>query len=233
MRDSNATRALIFERQAVHVFLLSVLFCGLPYALTYPPLSAGSLWGVSTPTWFWWAVGIAIAHQWYVWFCWRLALHTDLFSAAIENPVLVFRLYAIDFSCFLVARIVLITILACSNRDTLGLPAEAGYVLAGILFVPAAYTLYSVARYFTFKRAMGIDHFDPAYRGKPLVREGIFRWTPNAIYTFGLCALWVPGLALNSSAAVLAALFSHLYIWVHYYCTEKPDMARIYGVPTG
>jgi len=30
--------------------------------------------------------------------------------------------------------------------------------------------------------------------------------------------------------ALLLAGFNHLYIWVHYYCTEKPDMERIYGV---
>jgi len=26
-----------------------------------------------------------------------------------------------------------------------------------------------------------------------------------------------------------AALFQHAYIWVHYYCTEEPDMQLIYG----
>jgi len=30
-------------------------------------------------------------------------------------------------------------------------------------------------------------------------------------------------------AALAVALFNHLYIWVHYYATELPDMARIYG----
>ena len=29
--------------------------------------------------------------------------------------------------------------------------------------------------------------------------------------------------------ALAVALFQHAYIWVHYYCTEKPDMRRIYG----
>jgi len=30
-------------------------------------------------------------------------------------------------------------------------------------------------------------------------------------------------------AALAAALFQHACIWVHYYCTEKPDMELIYG----
>ena len=35
-----------------------------------------------------------------------------------------------------------------------------------------------------------------------------------------------------SSLALVAAAFNHLYIWVHYWSTERPDMARIYG-PAG
>ena len=88
---------------------------------------------------------------------------------------------------------------------------------------------YSVTRYFTYRRAVGIDHFDPSYRNEPLVRHGIFRFTPNAMYTFGLLILWVPGLLAASAAALLAALFSHVYIWVHYFCTERPDMHHIYA----
>jgi len=33
---------------------------------------------------------------------------------------------------------------------------------------------------------------------------------------------------LCSKAAISVALFSHIYIWVHYYCTELPDMKEIY-----
>ena len=28
--------------------------------------------------------------------------------------------------------------------------------------------------------------------------------------------------------ALVVAVFQHAYIWVHMYCTEAPDMARIY-----
>ena len=88
--------------------------------------------------------------------------------------------------------------------------------------------LYSVAKYFSFGRAVGADHFDKSYRNKPLVRKGIFRWTRNGMYNFGIPVVWLPGLLLASKAAVLAALFSHLYIWVHYYSVELADMKRIY-----
>ena len=83
-------------------------------------------------------------------------------------------------------------------------------------------------RYFGHARAFGADHFDESYRGAPLERRGVFRFTSNAMYVFGLLVLWLPGLLLSSMAALSVALFHHLYIWVHYHCTEKPDMIRIY-----
>ena len=57
----------------------------------------------------------------------------------------------------------------------------------------------------------------------------MFRFTRNGMYTFGLLLVWLPGLYAASKAALLAALFHHAYIWVHYACTELPDMRRIYG----
>jgi hypothetical protein len=101
--------------------------------------------------------------------------------------------------------------------------------LALILAAPTFYLFYSVKRYFGFRRAFGIDHFDEAYRSLPMVRKGIFRFTPNGMYAFGFFLLWIPGLWFGSRAALCVAAFNHLYIWVHYYCTERPDMRRIYG----
>jgi hypothetical protein len=57
----------------------------------------------------------------------------------------------------------------------------------------------------------------------------MFKYSSNAMYTFGFLILWVPGLLLLSKAAILAGLFNHVYIWVHYFFTEAPDMKVIYG----
>ncbi len=140
-----------------------------------------------------------------------------------------FRLYGVVFGILGISRIVTLSILAGSNAGTLALSRTALNVIAFILLLPSAYLLYSVARYFGFARAMGLDHFDPSYRSRPLVRRGIFRFTRNGMYTFGLLILFVPGLLAGSLAATLVAAFSQAYIWVHYWCTEKPDMDRIYG----
>ena len=64
-----------------------------------------------------------------------------------------------------------------------------GYGVSLVLVVPVLYLLISVRRYFTFRRAFGIDHFDPAYRILPMERRGIFRLSPNAMYVFGFLLL--------------------------------------------
>ena len=52
------------------------------------------------------------------------------------------------------------------------------------------------------------------------------------MYTIGFFIIWIPPILAASQAGLLLAAFSHLYIWVHYYTTEKPDMDRIYGKTT-
>ncbi len=195
-----------------------------------PCFHRGSLWGIGTWTWFWVAVEIPIAHQLYVWFFWRTELHHGLITRVFGGAG--FAIYALGFTIFLVGRGVAIIALAAASHDTIYIaPALLKLLkpLAIVLLIPTLYLAYSVVRYFGIFRAFGADHFDEAYRSKPMVREGIFRLTPNAMYTFGFLAVWIPGLWFASRPAIIAALFSHLYIWVHYFTTEIPDMRRIYA----
>jgi len=104
------------------------------------------------------------------------------------------------------------------------------YALTVLMALPVIYLFYSIKKYFTFKRAFGIDHFDKDYH-EPYVKQGMFKYTDNGMYIFGLMLLYFPGLLLLSQAAILAALFNHVYIWVHYYFIERPDMLEIYGAP--
>ncbi len=170
---------------------------------------------------------VPVLHQVYVWLAWRGEL---CFSAVtkILGPG-GFRPYAVLFSIFMLLRILIFLGLAISDRGTVPLPAAATLPLAAAAAALSAYAFYSVARYFTFRRAFGIDHFDPAYRSAPLVREGIFRYTRNGMYTFAFLIFWAITLIFASRAALVASLFAHAYVWVHYLCTEKPDMEVIYG----
>ncbi len=217
---------LIFEKQWLHAMALGGLLAGLVLIGPSDSFQAGSLWNVSTMIWLRLAVAIAIAHQVLVWFCWRTELHLSLITRLLGGNG--FTVYAVLFSILGIARVVVVFVLAVANRNTLPVDMAVLRVLAVLAAVPAVYLFYSVKRYFGFKRAFGVDHFDPWYRSVPFVKKGIFRFTGNGMYTFGFFLLWIPGLWYASTSALGVALFNHLYIWVHYYSTELPDIRRIY-----
>jgi len=191
----------------------------------------GALWGTSTGTWFWLAIAIPIFHQVYVWLIWRLELFHNTFTSRCGTEK-AFKFYAAGFSILFVSRLILITILAVSNRDSLSINPYFAYVPAAVITPIVIYLFYSVKKYFTVERAYGIDHFDKNYN-EPYVKGGIFRFTDNGMYVYGLMVLYLPGLLLFSKAALVVAFFNHIYIWVHYYCTERPDMEVIYGKTPG
>ncbi len=103
-------------------------------------------------------------------------------------------------------------------------------MLSVFLLIPVIYLFYSIKKYFGIDRAFGIDHFEPEkLKIIPMVNRGIFKYTSHGMYMFGFFTFWIIGFLFMSKAALLIALFSHIYIWIHYYYTEKPDMDYIYG----
>jgi len=222
---------LIFEKQWIHLLFLAASVPALRYLATLDGVAQGELWGLTSTQWLWAAVGLSVAHQGLVWLFWRTELHASLVTRWFGGAG--FNLYAVLFSILGIARVVALVLLAIANRDTLDLDPRAAKLIALVLFVPAVYLFYSVRRYFGFRRAFGIDHFDESYRTAPIVRKGIFRFTSNGMYVFGFLILWAIALWYASLAALCCALWNHLYIWVHYYATERPDMRRIYGPPRG
>jgi hypothetical protein len=216
----------MFEKQGWHLFYLALLLGGVALLARGNVLS-GQLWGLTTLAWLWIAIAIPVAHQVMVALLWRGQLHYNLMTSWFgENDFLAFKVF---FTILFVARPLSLILLGISNFNTLPLNPAVAYVLAGILLIPFAYTMYSVAHYFGIERAYGIDHFDPSYRDKPFVRQGMFKYTDNAMYKFGFLVLWSIALVFLSKAALLAAAFNHLYIWVHFYFTELPDIRHIYG----
>jgi len=229
MTDASKTGrlALIFEREWLHFVGLAVLL-GLAVWLAYfPTVRQGSLWGLSTIDWYRIAILIPIVHQVYVWLVWRLELHRKTMTHLMGKAA--FPAYCTGFTIIGIARIVSVFLVAYSNGGSFMPAPLAMKILAVVALIPAVYLFYSVRRYFGFARAFGIDHFDPAYRDMPFEKRGIFRLSPNGMYVFGFLLLWVPGLWWGSAAGLAVALFNHLYIWVHYYATELPDIRRIYG----
>ena len=217
----------IFEKQLLHLLYLMLLLVGLFLFSNVDGFRKGELWGVETITWLYSFVGITVIHQVFVWFCWRTELYAGWLSRWFGHRA--FAVYALLFFIFIVSRPLFITFLAIANKETIPISPTFSVILVIILAVPSIYLMYSIARYFGFKRAFGMDHFDGSYRRKALVKKGIFRHTRNGMYVYGLLILWIPGFLFSSLTALGAALFSHIYIWVHYFCTEKPDMGFIYG----
>jgi len=181
--------------------------------------------GQPNPVIFWIAVFIPVLHQVFVWVAWRLELHSSALSTSIG-----FRAYLTIFFLLFGARFLSLFALAWVDRGTLNLDIVLGIVVTSILVGFGIYAMYSVKRYFGMARAAGGDHFESRYREMPLVQEGIFRFTANGMYLYAFMLFWAIAVGLNSSAALAVAAFSHLYIWVHYYSTEKPDMAYLYPI---
>lgn len=213
----------MFERQGIHLVFVALLVAGAAAAGRLEGMLAGACCGLPTAAWYWLSILFPIVHQVFVALCWRLELHGG--RLGMEG----FSIYAAGFALFSFCRILTLILLAVANAGSLGFPRAPLIAVAAVIAVPAAYAVYSVARYFGTRRALGLDHFDPAYRDKPFVNKGIFRFVRNGMYTCVIPALFIPGLLAASKAALVSALFSNLYIWVHYYCTELPDIRRIYG----
>jgi len=190
-------------------------------------LVSGSFLGLGAGVWLTLAVAVPVLHQVYVAFAWRTELHLRLWSRWF--PGRAFARYKVGFTMLILGRPLTVLGLAIANRETLPISPVVAGVLGLACLLPPAYLGYSIRRFFTLDRAYGIDHFDASYRDAPLVRQGIFRWSPNAMYVFGFLALWAIAILFRSKGALVAAGFNHAAIWVHYLCTERPDMRRIYG----
>jgi len=218
----------MFEKQGWHYLFLILLLGGVSL-LTSGDVLVGELWGISTQAWLWVAITVPIIHQIIVWFFWRLELHHGLITHWFGDKG--FPIYKILFTIFFAGRPISLILLGLANYKSLAINPALAYVVAGGLFLPFIYSMYSVAKYFGINRAYGIDHFDPSYRDKPFVKKGMFKYTDNAMYKFGFLILWAIAFLTMSKAALLVAAFNHLYIWVHFYFTEMPDIRHIYGEP--
>ena len=173
---------------------------------------------------FWIAVAIPVIHQVFVWLAWRLEFRSEATSKTIG-----FQGYVLAFFLLFGSRFVSLFVLAWMDRGSLGLPLLLQAILTVAFTLPGLYAMYSVSRYFGLIRAAGADHFDPAYRDMPLVNKGIFQYTSNGMYVYAFLLFWAIAIGFNSLAALTIAAFSHAYIWVHYYATEKPDMDYLYA----
>jgi len=206
----------IWVGQSLHFACVALLLALVAVAWKYL--------GEPFPVAFWSAVAFPVAHQVFVWLAWRLELRNGAISKSIG-----FRGYLALFFLLFAGRFISLLALAWMDRGSLELQIFPRAIVTILLALLGTYAMYSVKRYFGMVRAAGADHFDPRYRDMPLVRQGIFRFTSNGMYLYAFLLFWAIAVGLNSTAALTVAAFGHVYIWVHFYATEKPDMDSLYA----
>lgn len=216
----------ILEGQPQHLGLALLLTVGAVSLLQTSP-DAPTLVGLTAVGWAVLSIELALFHQWLVAIVFRLQLHLDLMHRLFGRRDM--KVWAGMFMPLLIARP--LTVLMTGWADTVPITGFRGVeVTVGIvLILTAIWAMHSVIVHFTIPRALGGDHFRDSFAMRDLVREGAFRYTSNAMYGVVFLGLWGIALLFGSWNALVVAFFQHCYIWVHMYCTEKPDMEWIYG----
>ena len=200
----------------IALFYIGALFANLEN-------NTNTFLGIRTLVWFMIAMSIPLIHQTYVWICWR----SELCWNSISNTI-GFKGYVILFFILIISRL-LAVVLCFIDYGSLYKPGLLAWILGLIIFIPGAYTMYSVKKYFGFLRAAGADHFDTKYKDLPFENRGIFKWTPNAMYVFAIGIPFSFAVATGSQSMFVVAIYTYISIWLHYFCTEKEDFKVIYG----
>ena len=214
--------SFFFKHQIWHVGGTLVLFyIGAQFASLQS--NTNTFIRISALGWFMIAMSVPIIHQVYVWICWR----SELCWKSITNTI-GFKSYIVLFFILIISRLSAI-VLCFIDYGSLYKPDWFTWILSIIIFIPGAYTMYSVKKYFGFLRAAGADHFDPKYRDLPFEKRGIFKWTPNAMYVFAVGIPFGFSVATGSQSMFIVSIYTYISIWLHYFCTEKEDFKVIYG----
>ncbi len=215
----------ILEGQPQHLGLALLLTVGAFAWLTPVDEGARLLW-LTAPQWAKVSIVLALLHQVLVGFVFRAQLHRGLLTRVFGEHDL--EIWTKMFLPLLVARPITLILTGWADDRTLNIPSWAGWLGGAVLIGIAAWVMHSVFKHFTIRRAVGGDHFRDEIAAMPMVREGAFKFTSNAIYGVAFLGLWGIALVFGSWNALVVALFQHSYIWVHWYCTEKPDMEWLY-----
>ncbi len=226
MTQLNST-GFFFHRQPLHM-AAGLAFAAIAWVAIDGDALGGEALGISTPAWLVTGFAVAIVHQAYVWVMWRGELCWSMVTERLGRER-GFLLHRIGFFILFVSRFVAAFALAYADFGSWYAPDSLTSIVALLIFLPAGYTMFCVAKYFGFIRVTGADHFDPEYRTKPFVRKGVFKYVPNAMYTLAMLMFPALAVAVGSKAMLALAVFYYVYAWVHYFCTERPDMDVIYG----
>lgn len=217
----------LFQYQGVHLFAFIALG-GVLYATNAAfPDSQRLLWKLSCSEWIWISWIFAGIFQFWISFFWRFELYGGHVSRKM-GPF-GFQLYRAGYVVFGLLRFIPLVPIALTSPHTLNLPAWFSIPFLVVTIPLSLWGVYCAAVYFGITRASGIDHFDPAWSRHNLEKRGIYKYVPNVMYTVVLLAIYHPGVVWQSAPALIGGGVHHAFVWIHYFCTEKPDMQEIYG----
>ena len=211
-----------FKRQIWHIGGTIVLFF-IGVQIVDLDNNTSTFLGISALSWFMIGMAIPLLHQVYIWLCWR----SELCWKSISNSI-GFKGYLIVFFILIISRFSAV-ILCFVDYGSLYKPGWLAWIISIIIFIPGLYTMYSVKKYFGFIRAAGADHFDLKYKNMSFEKRGIFKWSSNAMYMFGLSIPFAFAISTGSESMFIVSVYSYISIWLHYFCTEKEDFKIIYG----
>ena len=214
--------SFFFKNQIWHIVGLLILFY-LGNQIVDLENNPNIFLGIGVKNWFLFSMMTPLLHQGYVWLCWRSELCWKIISRTIG-----FKVYALIFIIIMISRLSSIG-LCFADYGSWFDPGWIAWAISVLIFIPFIYTIYSVKKYFGFMRATGIDHFDPNYKNIPFEKRGIFKWSSNAMYTFGIAVFFGFAISAGSKAMFVFAAYSYIGGWLHYFCTEKEDFKVIYG----
>lgn len=217
----------VLRNQGYHLLLYIVIGAVLYAAIMQFPDGRAKIWGLSARDMILLSWIFAGLHQGWIAFFWRTELYTGRISAWLGRAG--FSVFRAGFITFASCRLLLLIPISLLTAQTASIPRALSIALIVLTTPFILWGLYSVVAYFGLNRAFGADHFDPAYRHGSLEKRGVFKYIPNSMYTVVLLAIYHPGLLWHSWPGLIAAAAHHTLVWVHYFCTEKPDMTEIYG----
>ena len=217
----------VLKNQGHHLLLYVAIGAVLYAAVMQFPDGGTRIWGLSARDMILLSWIFAALHQGWIVFFWRMELYLGKIRAWFGRAG--FTIFRIGFVVFASCRLLLLIPISMATAETASIPRALSVGLFVVTTPFIVWGFYSVFVYFGVTRALGADHFDPAYRGGALERRGIFKYIPNSMYTVVLLVLYHPGLLWDSGPALFTAAAHHALVWTHYFCTEKPDMKEIYG----
>ncbi len=222
---NRSSLAQLVQGQPQHLAIALLMAFGAASLLHTSP-DAPHLLGLTSKGWALVSITLAILHQIIVAFVFRMQLHHNMMTRLFGDRDM--KIWGMIFMPLLIVRPLSILMIGWADTAPLTTFRTAEMVIGTALLTLAIWAMHSVIKHFTIPRALGGDHFRDHFAEMPLVDKGAFKYTSNAMYGVVFFGLWGIALLFGSWNALIIALFQHAYIWVHMYCTEAPDMARIY-----